>query len=135
MYDKKNVKSVMSHNLDSASPLSQTVTPSLPLERDVLYVRPLTPLPIDPGSENSPSILTLIFFPMYIFPINILFLQIPIYTHPSQDIYQHLPIHSIKRLLVVHRAYVYFLNPDCFLIFFQSSFVGLQWHLWYLFPS
>jgi len=45
MYDTKICISVTSHALDPL-PLSQTVTPSRttsPLERDVLYGRPLTP--------------------------------------------------------------------------------------------
>jgi len=44
MYDKKNLKSVTSHDLDSPSPLTNCHTfldPFLPLERDVLYGRPL----------------------------------------------------------------------------------------------
>jgi len=41
MYDKKCI-SVTSHALDTPLPLSQTVTPCrTPLERDVLYGRPL----------------------------------------------------------------------------------------------
>src|SRR6218665_1906792 len=76
----------------------------------------LAPLPIDPGSEYSPSILTLIFCPMYRFSINLLSLQsTPILLKIFTSFFQSTLY--IKRLLVVHKAYVYFL------IVFQASFI------------
>src|SRR6218665_360888 len=43
MYDKKKLKSVTSHDLDSPPPVTNrhTFLDPLPLERDVLYGRPL----------------------------------------------------------------------------------------------